>query len=320
MTNRINVIAEFCQNHNGDYEILREMVHQAAEAGATHAKVQTIFADELAFREPFEEGLVRDGKTIAIKRPYRAEYDRLKRLELDYDQQARFIEDCRAAGMEPLTTCFTRGQVEPLSRLGWREVKVASYDCGSLPLLRDLAARFDHLIISTGATHDHEIESASQLLRSLGASFTFLHCVTIYPTPLTEMHLKRLEYLKQLSPSIGLSNHAHVRDGVKPDLVAIWLGATYVERHFTVLAPDQTRDGPVSITADHVREIVRFGKMTREDQSEYLRLHVQECDVMMGSEHRDLSDQELLNRDYYRGRFATKRGDRVIYNWEDQSV
>lgn len=316
----VKIIAEFCQNHKGDYKILQEMIHQAAEAGATHGKIQTIFADDLTFRERFEEGVILDGKTLTIKRPYGTEYERLKGLELDYAQQACFIEDCRRAGLEPLTTCFTRGQVDQLASLGCREIKVASYDCGSLPLLRDLADKFDHLIISTGATYDPEIEAAAQLLCSLNKHFTLLHCVTIYPTPLHEMHLKRLEYLKRLCPSVGLSNHAHIRDGVKPDLAAIWFGATCVERHFTILDADQTRDGPVSIRAEHVREIVQFSQLEREQQREYLRERVPELDLMMGEERRTLSGQELLNRDYYRGRFATKRKDRVIYNWEDQPI
>ena len=314
----VKVIAEFCQNHNGDYTILQEMIHQAAEAGATYGKIQTIFADDLTFRERFEEGVTRDGNRIAIKRPYQPEYERLKRLELTFEQQEQFIADCRRFGLEPLTTCFTRGHVDRLASMGWREIKVASYDCGSLPLLRELASKFDHLIVSTGATYDEEIEATVALLNLNGVRFTLMHCVTIYPTPLHEMYLHRIRYLAKLSPSFGLSNHAHAaRDGIKSDLAAIHLGASTVERHFTVLDPDKTRDGPVSIRPAQLREIVEFARLDRREQACYLNEHVPEFEIMLGQERRALSEQELLNRDYYRGRFATKRGERVIYNWED---
>ena len=75
----VKIIAEFCQNHNGDFTILEEMVRQASHNGATHAKIQTIFADNLTFRAEFEEELFdKNGKKISIKRPYYDEYQRLK--------------------------------------------------------------------------------------------------------------------------------------------------------------------------------------------------------------------------------------------------
>lgn len=316
----ISIIAEFCQNHNGNYRVLSEMIERAAEAGATHGKIQTIYAADLTFRERFEEGLTRDGETLVIRRPYQAEYDRLKRLELAHDEEARFVDDCRRVGLEPLTTCFTRGQVNRLASLGWREVKVASYDCGSLPLLRELAQKFEHLIVSTGATFEDEISSAANLLRVAGARFTFLHCVTIYPTPMDQMHLRRMEHLKKFSNSVGLSNHAHRSHGVTADLAAIWMGASCVERHFSILAPEETRDGPVSIGPEHVREIVAFCALSRDEQGDFLRERVPELEIMLGEANRELSKAELLNRDYYRGRFATHDGDRVIYNWEDEAL
>jgi N,N'-diacetyllegionaminate synthase len=113
---RTKLIAEFCQNHNGNFEVLSRMVDAAAANGATHAKIQTIFADEVAYRPQFEQGLVDGDVTRSIKRPYQAEYDRLKGLEIDYDQARRFIALCRDAGLEPMTTCFTRAQVGPARR------------------------------------------------------------------------------------------------------------------------------------------------------------------------------------------------------------
>ena len=74
----IIIIAELCQNHNGNFEDVRRMIHEAKASGATHVKIQNIYADMLYFRPQFEKGLEVDGQTLAIKRPFDAEYNRLK--------------------------------------------------------------------------------------------------------------------------------------------------------------------------------------------------------------------------------------------------
>lgn len=319
--NRVQLIAEFCQNHNGDFDLLRKMIDEAAEGGATHGKIQTIFADDVAYRDRFEDGKTSaDGTTLTIKRPYRDEYERLRDLELSYEQHVAFIEQCRNVGLEPLTTCFNLTSIPHLKGMGWRVVKVASYDCGSLPLIDALANSFDELVISTGATYDEEIEKTAALLNDRNVPFSFLHCVTIYPTPLEDMHLRRLEVLSKLAPKVGLSDHSLVsRDGVKAALAAVRLGARVIERHFTVLPADETRDGPVSIRQKHLVEIQAFAALSPADQDDYLREHVPELETLLGSRERALSDVELLNRDYYRGRFCNKIGDRQVYNWEDDA-
>ncbi len=317
----VKIIAEFCQNHNGDESILDEMIHQAAESGATYGKIQTIFADDLAFRSQFEEGLIEAGVTRCIKRPYQPEYDRLKKLELSYEQQHRFVDKCLKYKLEPLTTCFNRGSVGKIAELKMKTIKVASYDCGSLPLIKDLSQHFDHIILSTGATYDDEIQKASAYLKSINKKFALLHCVTIYPTPLTEIHLNRMSYLKNFCPHVGLSEHTHVEnDGIKASVAAIYQGAEYIERHFTILKPSETRDGVVSITPKHLKELVMFAQLPKDQQKTYIDEKIPEFKSMMGSETRDLSHAELLNRDYYRGRFATHVGGKTIYNWEDVEI
>jgi N,N'-diacetyllegionaminate synthase len=301
----MKIIAEFCQNHNGDFEILREMVAQAAEAGATHGKIQTIFAKDLAFREEFEEGIVENGIVKCIKRPYRPEYDRLSKLEMSYEDHHRFVEICSKAGIIPLTTIFNPGSIEPISKIGFKAIKVASYDCGSHRFINKLSETFKNLIVSTGASYDYEIEHTGKILSEAGVDFSFLHCVTMYPTPLDQMNLARMKYLKTISEHVGLSDHSLVsRDGVKSCVAAIYLGASIVERHFTILPADQTRDGPVSITREDISEIVKFASMSKEDQKLYIDTYVPEFDIMIGEEKRKLLPEEILNRKYYMGRFG----------------
>lgn len=317
----MKLIAEFCQNHNGSFDTLQRMIAAAAEGGATHGKIQTIFADDLSYRPDFEQGRTEpDGRVAVIKRPYRPEYDRLKKLELSYEQQRRFVEECRAAGFEPLTTAFNITSIAPLRQIGMRSIKAASYDCGSLPLLEALARNFEEIIVSTGATYDEEIEAANALLRASGRRYALLHCVTLYPTPLEDMNLERMNWLRELSPHVGLSEHSLVaRDGVKASLAAIHLGAEIIERHFTVLPEDQTRDGKVSIAKAHLAQLGAFARLSKSDQKQYLTEHVPEFDAMLGRRLRPLSHDELLNRAYYRGRFCNKLGDRQIFNWEEDA-
>lgn len=314
----VKFIAEFCQNHKGDKAVLQEMIQQAAENGATYGKIQTIFADDLAFRSEFEDGKTIEGAIVTIRRPYKSEYERLKNLELSYEEQAWFVRECGKYGLKPLTTCFTRGSVKEIVKLGMDTIKVASYDCGSFPLIRDLATHFRHLIISTGATYDDECERTAAYLKGVGVDFSFLHCVTIYPTPLSEIHLNRMKYLQRLASEVGFSDHTLVnRDGIKASLAAIYYGADLIERHFTILTQSETKDGPVSIDSARLKELLEFSRLSKEEQKTYINENVPEFPMMLGMEKRELTNEERLNRAYYRGRFATRRGDRIIYNWED---
>lgn len=318
----MRIIAELCQNHNGDPELVRRMVDEAAEAGATHVKLQNIHAATLSFRPQFEEGLEVGGRTLAIRRPWQPERDRLAGLELSERTVEEFVVRARDLGVVPMTTCFTRGEVRQVAEQGFGEVKVASYDCASYPMLRDLAEQFDRMVVSTGATFDDEVVHAAELLRDR-VDLTMLHAVTIYPTPLDELHLARMEWLATLVPSVGFSDHTlTARDGLVASKAAMALGADTIERHFTVLAPDATRDGPVSIDPRGLAELAAFARLSQERRREELAADGVDLERLRGRARRPLSDAELLNRDYYRGRFMTPResGDQrataMIANWE----
>jgi N,N'-diacetyllegionaminate synthase len=318
------IIAEFCQNHNGNIELLARMIEQAASAGATHGKMQTIMANTISYRPQFEEGLVVDGIVKSIKRPYAEEYSRLKTLEINRDETLLFIKYCKENGLIPITTCFTRSHIKELAEVGFESIKVASYDCASFPMLRELTEKFDEIVVSTGATFDDEVIHAADILA--GTNFAFLHCVTLYPTPLNEMHLLRMNWLRSMAPKVGFSDHTLVeRDGLIASKGALALGAEIIERHFTILGPTESKDGPISVTPRALAELADFGKMPIEDRLSSMDSEHPEWRIMLGEEKRLLSDEELLNRDYYRGRFATPReesrnGSRMIFNWEETPI
>ena len=313
------VIVEMCQNHLGKWELLKEMIWKAAEAGADYAKVQSMLASELTFRERFEDGVTEEGEIKVIKRPYQPEYDRLKPMDLTDEMYQKFVDECENAGIEPQTTIFTRNRIPFISTLGMNTVKIASYDCASYPLINELKDRYGHFYISTGATYDEEIEKTAELLK--GYDFSFLHCVLIYPTPLNALNLKRMNYLRQFTPKVGFSDHSLPgKDGINAMVMALALGANVLEKHFTVLKPEEIKDGPISINPEQLKEIVGFAKQKPEEVMEYVTKNIPNWKQSLGEEKRDLTHEELLNRDYYRGRFASKVDGEVIYNWEDKRV
>jgi sialic acid synthase SpsE len=318
------LIAEFCQNHNGDMEILARMVEEAAKAGATHGKMQTIFSDTLSYRPQFEEGLIVDGEVRSIRRPYETEYRRLKGLEVSQEDTLKFVSLCREHGLVPMTTCFVRAHARDIADAGFKSVKVASYDCASFPMLRELGAIFDEIVVSTGASFDDEVLHAASILK--GRDYAFLHCVTLYPTPLEQVHLSRMAWLRNMTPRVGFSDHSLVaRDGLVASKAALALGADIIERHFTILEPTETRDGAVSISPRQMAELASFAAMEPQERQQRMDADVPGWRVMLGQQHRELSNQELLNRDYYRGRFASprsqgQRGTRMIFNWEETPI
>lgn len=321
----MKLIAELCQNHNGDEYLLNKMIEDALEGGATHIKVQSIFSNDLTFRPEFEQGLERNGEKICIKRPWQSEYNRLSKLELSQNVYCDFVDTCKKRGVIPLTTCFSINRIQEIINQGFEEIKVASYDCASYSLIRSLINNFKHIYISTGATFNEEIKKTHSILSSNHAKFTFLHCVTIYPTPMDQLHLSRLNFLNKFSKEVGFSDHTSPKNnGIIGSCAAIYFGANVIERHFTSLEEDQTKDGPVSITKKDLKEISIFSKLSKSDQKLWLdEKYPKWNEILLGKNNRNMSKDELLNRAYYRGRFASQRknSDGIFFtprfNWEE---
>ena len=317
----VEVIAELCQNHNGDFKLVEEMVYAAAESGATYAKIQSMLSSDLTHRPRFDEGLVEGGVTKVIKRPYQPEYERLSKLDLNDDQHYRFLEICQKANIKPMTTVFSRSRVPFVTSLKMDTIKVASFDCSSYPLLKDLVkARVPRVIVSTGVTFDEEIAEACRILRD--TNFSVLHCISIYPLPIEEAHLNRIDFLKTLSKSVGLSDHSNPEvHGSKVVAVGLTKGIDVIEKHFTILPKDKSRDGPVSANPKQLKEIVELSRLSPSEISAYVKENVPEAGKMLGDAGRKLSQTELLNRDYYRGRFASRKlNGEWLYNWEEGQV
>lgn len=318
------IIVELCQNHNGDIKILDEMISAAADSGAEIVKVQSMLSKELTHRKKFDDGLIdADGKITVIKRPYQSEYLRLKNLDLDDEAHYKFIELCYKYKVEPMTTVFTRSRINFLEKLKFNKIKVASFDCASFKLIEELSqSTFSEIIVSTGCTYDDEIEKTVDILKKSGKIFSLLHCVSIYPTPLEEANLERINYLREFTDNVGLSEHSNPeQNGLKISIASLLYNPNYIERHFTILKQDQSKDGPVSLNPIQLKFLISMAKKNINEIELYVKENIPEIKIIRGQMKRKLTSTELINRDYYRGRFASagKNGS-WIYNWEDKPL
>jgi len=316
------IIVEICQNHNGDKNVIRDLLHAAKEGGADIVKGQLIFSEDLTHRFRFDEGEeTESGVRKTMKRPYKAEYERLRNLDLGEEEYHFFVEEAKRVGITPMLTVFSRNRISFAASLPWgaeRLVKIASYDCGSHKMIRELTDHFDTFIVSTGASFNDEIKKTAEILKEHGKKFVFLHCVTSYPNTLEMAHLSRMGWLRQYSQEVGWSDHTLVsRDGIRAAKVAALLGADYIERHFTILPSDQTKDGPISITPAFLKELSEFVKLPKEEQRVIVEKEIPEWQMLLGFRDRDMTQTEMLNRDYYRGRFASLVGGQRVHNWDE---
>lgn len=320
----MELILEFCQNHNGDFDIVKRMLDEAAKVSVKTVKLQCAFAEDLSYRPLFEVGY--KSKNFEIKsRPYGTEFSRLKKLELPFSFLESFVRQCEPLGISPLITAFNYSHLNSIHDCGFKGVKIASYDCGSDILIEKCGKLFERVVISTGASYDYEIENAARILSSMGVDFTFLHCVSIYPTPIDLANLERMNFLRKFSRKVGYSDHFGFSKKYDINLlskIAVFLGADTIERHFTVLSRDESKDGPVSIFSEDAKKLIEFSKMSKDEQKQSLYKSYQDWEVAIGVVTRNLSSEELSNREYYRGRFFNKLGINQLghpfgrYNWE----
>ena len=259
----MKIISELCQNHNGDMEILEAMIKSASEHSSI-LKIQTIKADTLTNRSEYENF-----------RPFEGEYHRLKGLELSKEDEKFFIEKCKEYNVESMTTIFTPKHAEYFNDLGYTNLKLSGYSIPAFDYgnkLKDF--NFKKLYFSASSLTLDEISLTIKNLRELNIDFCLLGCTCVYPTPLEK---------------IGYSDHSNPHeDNLLTTKLAIFQGVDVVERHFTVLEKDDTRDGKVSVTADMLSELKRFSKLHKYAQYNELN---------------KFNEQQEFNHKYYRGRF-----------------
>jgi N,N'-diacetyllegionaminate synthase len=247
------IVAEAGVNHNGDLALARQLVEVAARAGADLVKFQTFRADALASRAA--------GKAdyqIQATGASESQRDMLKRLEMSRDMHERLIEHCRALGIGFLSTGFDIADVSMLVELGQTLFKIPSGEVTNLPLLQYVGRLGWPVILSTGMATLGEVEAAITALESAGTardSIIVLHCTTDYPAAMPAVNLRAMQSMAQaFGVAVGYSDHTL---GTEVALAAVALGASVIEKHFTL---DRNLPGPdhrASLEPDELVAMVR---------------------------------------------------------------
>lgn len=250
--NKIIIIAEAGVNHNGDMAKAKALIDKGAEAGVDYVKFQTFKAGNLvtkqAKRAAYQDRNTQDNDT---------QYEMLKKLELSQAVHQELIDYCAQKGVQFLSTGFDVESLEFLARLGITIAKVPSGEITNLPYLRKVAALFPEVILSTGMATIIEIKDAVKVLTDNGVNkdkITVLHCNTEYPTPMEDVNLRAMPHIQQeVGVAIGYSDHTL---GIEVPIAAVALGATVIEKHFTL---DKTLPGPdhkASLEPDELKAMV----------------------------------------------------------------
>ena len=250
------VIAELSANHNQSRSRALESVDAAAEAGADAIKLQTYTADTITFDSDaplfrVSGGTAWDGRTL---------HDLYDEAHTPWDWHAELFERARSKGIEFLSSPFDPTAVDLLDQLDVVAFKVASMEIVDLPLIADMASRGRPVIISTGIAGVDEIEEAVATCRSVGNDdIVLLQCTSGYPTPLDQLNLRTIPDLRErFGALVGLSDHTLTHTAVA---AATALGATVIEKHFTL---DRAAGGPDSTFSLEPHEFAEMIRVVRD--------------------------------------------------------
>ena len=235
--NRTLIIAEAGVNHNGDLEKARQLIEVAAKAGADFVKFQT-FKSEKVVTKTAKRAEYQDANTGNKD----SQYEMIKRLQLTPEMHDEIIVHCRKNNIKFLSTGFDLESLEYLNDLEIPLFKIPSGEITNLPYLRKVASFNKPVIMSTGMADLQEVKDAFEVLVSEGidkSNITIVHCNTEYPTPMGDVNLKAMNSIgKELGVKIGYSDHTL---GIEVPVAAVAMGATVIEKHFTL---DRTLPGP----------------------------------------------------------------------------
>jgi N,N'-diacetyllegionaminate synthase len=246
------IIAEAGVNHNGDLQMARRLVDAAAEAGADFVKFQTFKADRLVTRQAAKADYQRQ-----LTADDESQYEMIRRLELTPEMHVDLIAHCASQGIRFLSTGFDIESLDLLAGFDMPIFKVPSGEITNLPYLQHMGRLGKPVILSTGMADMAEIRAALEALEEAGTprqAITVLHCNTEYPTPMRDVNLRAMLSIRDaFGVQVGYSDHTA---GIEVSLAAVALGATVIEKHFTL---DRQLPGPdhqASLEPDELKALV----------------------------------------------------------------
>jgi sialic acid synthase SpsE len=216
------VIAEAGINHNGSIDIAKNMIKKASESGANAIKFQTIIPDEITSKSENPDL-----------------YNMLQDWVLSKNQHIILQKFALKNKIIFFSTPFGRKSAKLLNEIKVPLIKIASGEITNHDLISYVAKMHKPIILSTGMSNISEITSAVQIIKNYKCPFAILHCISSYPTKISDTNLSTIPFLKKLFDTpIGFSDHTI---GIEASLAAVSLGATIIEKHFTL---DKKMDGP----------------------------------------------------------------------------
>lgn len=277
MRDKVLIIAEAGVNHNGSLEIAKRLVDEASSAGVDIIKFQTFKAEKLVSKSAKQA----DYQKKNIGKREESQYAMLKKLELSNEQHEELIAYCNLKNIRFFSTAFDMDSIDYLHSLKLGLWKIPSGEITNYPYLKKIASYKEPVILSTGMCELTDIENAINVLVTNGVSkdtITVLHCNTEYPTPMEDVNLKAmLEIKEKFGVKIGYSDHT---EGIEVPIAAVALGATVIEKHFTL---DKNMEGPDHKASLEPSELKAMVKSIRN------------IEQALGTGHKTISESERKN-------------------------
>jgi len=253
---KVIVIAEAGVNHNGDIKIAKKLVDAAKLAKADYVKFQSFTHNKLVTRKTpkanYQKSNLNNNETQSSM---------LKRLELSEINHIKLIDYCKKKRIKFLSTAFDIDNLKFLLKNKIDFIKIPSGEITNLPLLEHIRKSNKKILLSTGASTLKEVETAMKVLTKNKKNITILQCNTAYPTPIKHLNLKILKtFKKKFNCNVGLSDHSL---SIVAPSVAVALGATIIEKHFTL---SRNMKGPDHKSSLEPKELLNMISNIRETE------------------------------------------------------
>lgn len=279
------IIAEAGVNHNGSFELAKKMADVAKAAGADIVKYQTAVPELVISRFAPKAEYQKESTGEA-----EGQLEMVKKIHFGFAEHRKLKEYCDSIGIKYLSTPFDMDSIDFLAGMDMPVWKIPSGEVTNLPYLEKVARLKKPIIMSTGMCEIPEIKAALDVLYSNGAEdVTILHCNTEYPTPLKDANVKAmLDIQKNFGTKVGYSDHTL---GLEAPLAAVALGATVVEKHFTL---DKNMEGP-----DHA------ASMSPEELTALVKA-IRNTELALGDGVKKVTESEAKNKDVARKSIVAK--------------
>ncbi|MDU0205707.1 MULTISPECIES: pseudaminic acid synthase [Paenibacillus] len=246
------IIAEMSGNHNQSLERALEIVDAAAKAGAHALKIQTYTADTMTIESDQSDFFINDAESLWNGQSLYALY---QQAYTPWEWHKAIFDRCKAHGMIGFSTPFDETAVDFLESLGVSCYKIASFENTDIPLLRKVASTGKPIIASTGMASIAELDELVQTVRAAGCQdLILLKCTSSYPATPDNSNIRTIPHMQQLfNVQVGLSDHTL---GVGVAVASVALGATVIEKHFTLSRADGGVDSAFSLEPHEMSSLV----------------------------------------------------------------